>query len=107
MLSDSTRSMLRYAAKIIVENPQTHDDLRTIRGLAETGMMIQGSEAAQSGILSAALAVIAHCAIDVGGAVGTENRTSLEIAFTKILLSPRPDLLAERYCRVVTCVRRP
>jgi hypothetical protein len=90
--------MLRLAVTIL-DDPQSG----TMRGLIETGLAIRNSEAAQSAILTAALAVIAFCAIDAEHI----DRPSLEVAFTKVLMSPRPDLLAERYCQVIARLSRP
>jgi hypothetical protein len=112
-LSPATRAMLRRAGDALPGSIPAEEEQATMTALAMTGLMIAESDKAQSAILSASLAVLVDFARSLESAVGTgreygvdEERETLQVAFMKILMSPRPDLLADRFMRVCAAVRK-
>jgi hypothetical protein len=110
-LSPATRAMLRRAGDALQGSIPAEEEQATMTALAMTGLMIAESDKAQSAILSASLAVLVDFARSLESAVGTgreygvdEERETLQVAFMKILMSPRPDLLM-RVCAAVRKLR--
>jgi hypothetical protein len=110
-LSPATRAMLRRAGDALPGSIPAEEEQATMTALAMTGLMIAESDKAQSAILSASLAVLVDFARSLESAVGTgreygvdEERETLQVAFMKILMSPRPDLLM-RVCAAVRKLR--